>query len=113
MVLVASIVAGLAAGMRTGEILANQLSLLELGAGAVLGVLSVWNLLEILFDLDVEAQAFAQSRSIKLRRTASFNDRPDFIAAMAQVVSDALADTPNFHGPRPMPREGEFPARRL
>jgi ferrochelatase len=69
--------------------------------------------LEILYDLDVEAQAFAQSRSIKLRRTASFNDRPDFIAAMAQVVSDAIADTRNSHGPRPMPREGEFPARRL
>jgi hypothetical protein len=52
MVLVASVVAGLAAGMRTGEILATQLSLLELGAGAVLGVLSIWNLLEILFDLN-------------------------------------------------------------
>jgi ferrochelatase len=69
--------------------------------------------LEILYDLDVEAQAFAQSRSIKLRRTASFNDRADFVAAMAQVVSDAVAETPNSHGPRPMPREGEFPARRL
>jgi hypothetical protein len=52
MVLVAGVVAGLAAGLRTGEILANQLSLLELGAGAVLGVLSVANLLETLFDLD-------------------------------------------------------------
>ncbi len=51
-VLAASIVAGAAAGLRTGPILATQLSLLELGAGAVLGVLSVWNLIEILFDLD-------------------------------------------------------------
>jgi protoporphyrin/coproporphyrin ferrochelatase len=68
--------------------------------------------LEILYDLDVEAQAFAQSRGITLRRTASFNDRPDFITAMAEVISDALAETPNSHGPRPMPREGEFPARR-
>ena len=69
--------------------------------------------LEILYDLDVEAQAFAQSHGIRLRRTASFNDRPDFITAMAAVVSDALVGTPNSHGPGPMPREGEFPARRL
>ncbi len=47
--------------------------------------------LEILYDLDVEAQAFARSRNIKIRRTESFNTRPDFIAAMAEVVSDAIA----------------------
>jgi ferrochelatase len=69
--------------------------------------------LEILYDLDVEAQAFAQAHGIKLRRTASFNDRPDFVAAMAAVVSDAIAETPNSHGARPMPREGEFQGRRL
>ena len=69
--------------------------------------------LEILYDLDVEAQMFAHSRSIKLRRTASFNDRPDFISAMTEVIFDALAETPNFHGPRPMPREGEFQGHRL
>jgi hypothetical protein len=59
MVLAAGIVAGLAAGFRTGEILATELSLLELGAGAVLGVLSVWNLIEILFDLDQDPRAGA------------------------------------------------------
>lgn len=69
--------------------------------------------LEILYDLDVEAHAFAQSRGIVLRRTASFNDRAEFIGAMAEVVSEALAKTPNSHGPRPMPREGGFPGRRL
>lgn len=46
--------------------------------------------LEILYDLDVEAQAFARLHGIKLRRTASFNTRPDFIAAMAHVVSDMI-----------------------
>ncbi len=46
--------------------------------------------LEILYDLDVEAQAFARQRDIKIRRTESFNTRPDFIAAMAEVVTDAL-----------------------
>ena len=47
--------------------------------------------LEILFDLDVEAQAFAASKGIEIRRTASFNRRPEFIAALATVVEDALA----------------------
>ncbi len=46
--------------------------------------------LEILYDLDVEAQAFACARDIKLRRTPSFNARPEFIAAMAGIVSDAI-----------------------
>ncbi len=46
--------------------------------------------LEILYDLDVEAQAFARSKGIKIRRTASFNTRPEFIAAMAEVVLDAI-----------------------
>jgi ferrochelatase len=46
--------------------------------------------LEILYDLDVEAQAFARKQKIKIRRTESFNTRPDFISAMAEVVSDAI-----------------------
>lgn len=46
--------------------------------------------LEILFDLDVEAQAFARERDIRLRRTRSFNTRPEFVDALAHVVSDAL-----------------------
>jgi len=46
--------------------------------------------LEILYDLDVEAQEFARSKGIRIRRTASFNARPEFIAALAAVVSDAL-----------------------
>jgi len=46
--------------------------------------------LEVLYDLDVEAQAFARSKGISIRRTASLNTRPDFIDAMASVVRDAL-----------------------
>jgi protoporphyrin/coproporphyrin ferrochelatase len=46
--------------------------------------------LEILYDLDVEAQAFARQRDLKIRRTESFNTRPDFITAMAEVVQDAI-----------------------
>ena len=46
--------------------------------------------LEILYDLDLEARNVARERGISLRRTASFNDRPDFIAALASVVLDAI-----------------------
>ena len=46
--------------------------------------------LEILYDLDVEAQAFARERGIRIRRTRSFNARPEFIAALARIVTDAL-----------------------
>jgi len=46
--------------------------------------------LEILYDLDVEAQAFARERGVRIRRTASLNARPAFVDALAEVVSDAL-----------------------
>lgn len=44
--------------------------------------------LEILYDLDLEAATFARNQGIELRRTASFNARPDFIAALAAVVQE-------------------------
>ncbi len=46
--------------------------------------------LEILYDIDVEAMAFAREHGIDLRRTQSFNTRPDFIEALAAVVRDGL-----------------------
>jgi ferrochelatase len=46
--------------------------------------------LEILYDLDVEAREFAGKQGLDLRRTASFNDRPEFIDALAAVVRDRL-----------------------
>jgi len=46
--------------------------------------------LEILYDLDVEAQAFARDKGIRIRRTASFNARPEFIGALAEIVAGAL-----------------------
>ncbi len=46
--------------------------------------------LEILFDIDVEAMTFAREHGIELRRTKSFNARPGFIDALAQIVRDAL-----------------------
>ena len=43
--------------------------------------------LEILFDLDIEAQEYAKRRKITLRRTESMNTSPTFIAALADVIS--------------------------
>jgi protoporphyrin/coproporphyrin ferrochelatase len=47
--------------------------------------------LEILYDLDVEAHAFARSKGIAIRRTTSFNARPEFIQALAATVRDSLS----------------------
>jgi ferrochelatase len=46
--------------------------------------------LEILYDIDIEAMALARERGIELRRTASFNTRPEFIRALAAIVRDQL-----------------------
>src|SRR5215472_1242175 len=46
--------------------------------------------LEILYDLDVEAQEWAAEHGVEVRRTASFNDRPVFIEALAEIVSVRL-----------------------
>jgi ferrochelatase len=46
--------------------------------------------LEILYDIDIEAQEFAFEHRIELRRTQMFNDRPEFIEALALVVEDRL-----------------------
>ncbi len=48
--------------------------------------------LEVLYDIDVEAQGFARERGIELRRTASFNARPEFVDALAAVVRDAMQE---------------------
>jgi ferrochelatase len=63
------------------------------GAGRVLlcPIGFVADHLEILYDLDIEAQAFAREHDIEICRTASFNARPEFIEALAQIVEQALA----------------------
>jgi ferrochelatase len=65
--------------------------------------------LEILYDLDVEAHRFARERGLDLRRTASFNDRPEFIEALAAVVRDQYREEPegragggNLRSPAPV-----------
>ncbi|HEX2068867.1 MAG TPA: ferrochelatase [Actinomycetota bacterium] len=49
--------------------------------------------LEILYDLDIEAQREAAAAGITLVRTQSMNDDPAFIRALAAVVLDHLRQT--------------------
>src|SRR5712691_6080006 len=58
--------------------------------------------LEILYDIDVEAMAFAREQDFELRRTQSFNSRPEFIDALAAVVRDALKAESRTQGARIM-----------
>jgi protoporphyrin/coproporphyrin ferrochelatase len=46
--------------------------------------------LEVLYDIDVEAQTWAAEHGVEVRRTASFNDRPVFVEALTEVVRPRL-----------------------
>jgi len=46
--------------------------------------------LEVLYDLDVEAREVAASLQVHLERAPSLNAEPDFIAALADLVTRAL-----------------------
>ncbi|MGD0423611.1 MAG: ferrochelatase [Candidatus Bathyarchaeia archaeon] len=46
--------------------------------------------LEILFDIDIEAQEYAKKLKITLKRTESMNTTPTFIAALADVVGKRI-----------------------
>jgi ferrochelatase len=46
--------------------------------------------LEILYDIDVEAQFFAKGHGLNLKRTQSLNTNPAFISALADVVRKRL-----------------------
>jgi protoporphyrin/coproporphyrin ferrochelatase len=48
--------------------------------------------LEILYDIDIEAQDAAREAGIRLVRTRSMNDDPAFIDAVAAVIRDHLED---------------------
>jgi len=47
---------------------------------------------EILYDIDIEYQALAKRVGVQLERTASLNDSPGLIAAVADVVRHAAAE---------------------
>jgi ferrochelatase len=49
--------------------------------------------LEILYDLDVEAQAEAAQLGVRLSRTPMPNTRPDFVAVLADLVQARVAAT--------------------
>jgi ferrochelatase len=50
--------------------------------------------LEVLYDIDIEARAEAETLGLRLERPRSMNDDPTFIAALADVATTALDRTP-------------------
>lgn len=48
--------------------------------------------LEVLYDIDIEAQRVAREVGVRLERARSMNDDPIFIAGLADVVAAALAE---------------------
>jgi protoporphyrin/coproporphyrin ferrochelatase len=44
---------------------------------------------EVLYDLDVEARAFARERGLTLHRAAAVNDHPEFIGMLVDLVATA------------------------
>jgi ferrochelatase len=45
--------------------------------------------LEVLFDIDIEAQSIAREVGLNLVRTASLNDDPAFLSVLAGVIRTA------------------------
>jgi ferrochelatase len=48
--------------------------------------------LEVLYDIDIEAQAVAREVGIRLERARSMNDDPTFVAGLADVAAAALSE---------------------
>ncbi|MES2211225.1 MAG: ferrochelatase [Chloroflexota bacterium] len=48
--------------------------------------------LEVLYDIDIEAQGVARSVGVRLERARSMNDDPIFVAGLADVAAAALDD---------------------
>ncbi len=46
---------------------------------------------EILYDLDIEAKAMAESRGLSFARTESLNDADDFVAVLAGIARELLS----------------------
>ncbi|HEX9196742.1 MAG TPA: ferrochelatase [Candidatus Bathyarchaeia archaeon] len=49
--------------------------------------------LEILYDLDIEAKEYGRSLGVRVTRTESLNDDPEFISAIAEAVGPFLRRT--------------------
>ena len=46
---------------------------------------------EILYDLDIEAKEYGRSLGVRVARTQSLNDDPEFISAIAETVKPFLS----------------------
>ena len=80
----------------------RQLAAGGVGAVVVCPVGFVADHLEVLYDVDVEARAVAESAGIRLARTDSLNDDPAFLDVLARVVvaaDDGASAEPAHPGP--------------
>ena len=48
--------------------------------------------LEVLYDIDIEAQGVARAVGVRLERARSMNDDPIFIAGLADLAEAALPE---------------------
>jgi len=61
-----------------------------LGGVLVVPIGFVADHLEILYDIDIEAQEYAKKHNLPLERTESLNAAPEFITALAGIVRERL-----------------------
>ena len=73
-----------------GPTLAERLAVINAARVLVCPIGFVADHLEVLYDIDIEAMETARARGIELRRTQSFNARPQFIRALGAIVRDQV-----------------------
>ncbi len=69
-------------------------SIRKLGAGAIAVISPIGFLcdhVEVLYDLDIQAAATARDARVRLERAPTVSDHPDFIAMMAEIVTQHVA----------------------
>jgi len=84
---------GMSGGTWTGPTVEDTLTALaSLGHKSVLlqPIGFVCDHVEVLYDIDIAFKKFAEDKGMKLMRTESLNDSPEFIAALVAVVHRSL-----------------------
>ena len=69
----------------------QEISLHQGSAVLVVPIGFVADHLEILYDIDIEAQEFAKLHGLNLRRTESLNADPKFISALSDVIAKRVS----------------------
>jgi len=62
---------------------------------------------EVLYDIDIVARNLASSRGVRLERSASLNDSPLFITALADLVEQTLQNSYSNFNPAPLAADSD------